>query len=113
MEGLPCLELRVGSFAGTALAGVSGVAFLLRARQSPVAAGVGVEAAMPLRHGHGRYSALAGGVGDRVDPGLGEGVDDTDAANTATTSAVSTIRTSPVAGSGTYRGARIFVAGFP
>ena len=49
-QDLPGLELRIGPFAGTALAGMGGVDFLLRARQPPVAAGVRVQAASALRN---------------------------------------------------------------
>src|SRR3954452_15426114 len=48
---LPALQLRVGPLAGAALAGVGGVDRLLRLGQSPVALGVRVDAAAPLRDG--------------------------------------------------------------
>ncbi len=56
-------------------AGVGGVDLLLVRGQSPLAAGVGVETPASLRDLH-RGPALAGGVGQRLDPGGVDGVDD-------------------------------------
>ena len=55
------------------LAGVGGVDLLLVARQRSVAAGVGIEAATALRDPDRWSAALVGGVGQRLDPGGGQG----------------------------------------
>jgi len=64
-----------GGTTGTTLAGVSGVDFLLRARQSPVAAGVGVEPTTALRYPDHGPAALVGRVSYDVDPAAAQALD--------------------------------------
>jgi hypothetical protein len=77
VQDRPALQLGVGSFAGPALAGVGGVDLLLVARQAAVAAAVGIEPAPTLWNPDPRPATLVGGVGERVDPGGVERVDQT------------------------------------
>ncbi|MDT7579470.1 MAG: hypothetical protein QOK35_734 [Pseudonocardiales bacterium] len=73
-EDLPALELGVGAFAGSALAGMGGVDVFLVLRQPAVAAGLAVKTAASLRNLDGRPSSLVSVVGHDVHVRVVEGV---------------------------------------
>src|SRR5690349_3571603 len=71
------LQRRVGALAGTTLTGVGDVDLLLVARQAAVATLVGIEPAPTLWDSDRWSTALVGGVGQHVDLGGVERVDQT------------------------------------